>query len=185
MSLGCHLPFELRGQACTRPARERVGLKVTDVANRHSGATGCSPASVNWCHVPSRRVQYNGRFPPPLAYRLPAHRQPQLRALISTVGHELQIVATGHQPVASEQTIPETGDDAAFRCRNRNHSPSWPTPYNPSSKSIQSRWPAAYLLGRRRALAIHRKQRIVREHVFDIREHQFLMLLFVLQAQLE
>ena len=104
---GGYLPFRLRGQAGPRPARERVRLVITDMADRlrrvelpHPCQRYRQPLSVLF--LPVERA-----FPSSIQPRRPTLGQPQLGPLVTAVNHEHAIFGIGHRPVCQRERLHE------------------------------------------------------------------------------
>src|SRR5882672_2660743 len=86
-----YLPFRFGRQASARPARVSVGFKITHVTDRlgriyfaQTGESEAEPVAISL--LPVKR-----RSPFLVMDREPAKRQPELRAFVTAVFHELEI----------------------------------------------------------------------------------------------
>src|SRR5579871_199637 len=103
---GSHFPLLLGGQRVSTPTRISIGFVVTHVANRlggvegfHAGVGKLPPASV----IAALPIKW--RSPLLIVDGIPAFREPQCRAPVAAVSHELHIFAVGHNPRSQRKRL--------------------------------------------------------------------------------
>lgn len=177
------LPTRPGRQARAGPARERIGLVETDVADRRMRIDGClavqrerEPGTV--AIFPVQR-----RLPAVRGHRVPAGRQPQLGTPVAAVVDERDEIALS---------------DGAGRDRKRREPHAMARRFVVEAESVAGmadllhaaveRYPVWLGRGRRhrrRAFEVCRLERIAREQVLEVGDDQLLVLLLVMQTQLD
>ncbi len=179
---GDGLPFIFAWQAFPGPARVGVGLVETHVAHRfvfveraHAGEREQPPVAVGI--FPVKRC-----LPGFFAHAAPAIREPEFRTLITAGLDELEVLAVRDQPRSQRIRCQQHAMARAFVIETKAGAvmPDFlhaARLFDPFERRVASG-------GRDRQVgAVGRPERIDREVVLDIRQQQFLMLLFMMAAE--
>ena len=183
LALSNRLPFRLGGQARTRPTGKRIGFVAAEVRHRrvHHQRAGSRqrvlvPGTVDLAPV-------ERRLPVALPHRRPSIAEPQVRALIALILHELQILAIRHQTIRQLKGTQKRVVTGRFVIERK---PTICTDRNDPTLMID---PASGVcaVGRARRVqvgAVGGQQRVVAEVELQVGQHQLLMLLLMMEAQL-
>ena len=179
-SCGGALPFVLARQACTGPARERVGFVEGDVADGLVVAQRLEPPQREHgrCRAGLALPPVERSAPALALERRPAVREPELRPLVATVGDEGAPLGVRDRPCGDLERLeqhPMTGP-LVVECEAR---PGRPDLDDLLVERQPGRRPgrARLVVGRRRAIG--GCVRGERERVLEIGQHELLMLLLV------
>src|SRR6476659_8293847 len=180
------LPFEFRGESCPRPIGISVGFEITDVRDRLGFNDG---AQTRQCEIPPRTVPFypvKRRVPALFVHSYPTERQPKFRPVVAVLLDKRDVFAICNQP----------------RCqRKRGNECLMPRPFVVVEKSVALMADLSGSLfkidkvvgtprcGVRKAQrgvrtnTKYRVERVLRQHVFDVCDEQFLMLLFMMESK--
>ena len=139
------------------------------------------PCRVKLHQRPSRLLPVQRRFPLLRAHRIPAEREPQLRAPIAPVFDEREVFPVGHRVRRELEIIDEhaVARPLVIECKAR------PAVADIERTAVDGD-PAHSARAHRRqrpALRVGGRERIARKQMLDIGQHQLLMLLFVIDSE--
>jgi hypothetical protein len=185
---GRDLPFLLAGQVLAGKSGKGLGLVIADMQYWLGGIHRLEPGK---CHSMPLAVlvpPVSRRLPPFRLHDIPAFRQPQRRRRVTTSTDELHPLAICHQVTRythrrNQSVVPrrliieaETGTLVADCMNTSRHVDAIVAVNAPRTGACAGHLPRRI---------INRVGRVMSEGVQDVRDQQFLMLLFVVEANLE
>lgn len=187
---GHHLPLRFRRQPGSRPARKGIGLEVREVYNRLRRHKRLRAVQREFLPFPSIRPT------PPIQRRLerklgppvPAFREPVLGVAIAAITHESQIFGVADEAFSQCKRLQE--QRMAWRLVVEAKAlPRMPDLYQAALVLHPARRcrgiPGIPIACACACGPVERPRWMARQQVLDVREHQFLVLLFVLQPQFD
>ena len=180
------LPLGLGRQARAGPARVGVGLVVADVADRLVRVERPQAGRVKAVQPPSRVLPVERRLPAAGLHRVPAVGQPQLGPPVAAVGDEGQVLAVGHRPRGELEGVAADAVARAFVVEGEAVAVVADRRCRPAGEGEPAQRRAAGDRRQRPAVGDRpARSGLQRQHVLDVGEDQFLVLLLVVQAELD
>ena len=176
-------PFGLGGQACTGPARERVGFEQAQMAHWRMRITRTPAFKGEFASV---RIPVQRTLPALRLHHCPAIAEPGACAAVATVIDELLVFGITDHAVRQCMRTDQHAVARRFVVVGESRG-LWPRRCANLHDLLVARMPAQGARRRRRyrlGLAVSRLQRIAPQRVLDVSQQQFLVLLLVLDAQL-
>ena len=179
------LPFELGGQTRPGPARERVGLVEAHVDHRLVIVDEAGTGQGGHLPLVVARGPVEGRLPRLLVRRVPTIGEPERRCGVSAIVDECAPLATGDETIGDLERVEPDLVDGSFVVEREARSAVADLDdaagvVEPLCRLLTTGHPAHVGTRGVRGLSV-----LMRQHVLDVHQKQFLVLLFVVEAKFD
>ena len=175
-----HFPLGFRWQPASLPAREGVRLVITDMCDRHLRIDSYTALQRKARPALFGLLPVQGTCLLSRLHMSPAIREPQLRAAVASIVHELEIIAFGHEGIGNRECLQPDPMPGTFIVESETRSimsdfikPRFDGP--PEGRTLSGgSWPGRIE---------HGIGRISGKSVLNVHEQKFLVLLFMMQTK--